>query len=48
MERHFAKKARRASGKNHMKGAGKRTQEDDLRFEVSFERLVIEVTGRSG
>jgi len=40
MERHIAKKARRASGKNHLKGPRKRTQEDDLRFEESFEKLI--------
>ena len=40
MERHLAKKARRASAKNHLKGSHKRTAEDDLRFEESFERLL--------
>lgn len=32
MERHLNKKARRSSGKNHMKGPKKRTEEDDERF----------------
>lgn len=41
MERHLAKKARRASGKNHLKGPKKRDKEDDERFERSFERLVL-------
>lgn len=40
MERHISKKARRASGKNHLKGPGKRTKEDDVRFCEAFERLV--------
>lgn len=40
MERHLAKKARRGSSKNHLKGPRKRTPEDDQRFEESFERLV--------
>lgn len=41
MERHLNKKARRASGKNHLKGPKKRTQEDDDRFRESFEKLII-------
>ncbi len=40
MERHLAKKARRASGKNHLKDPKKRSREDDERFEESFERLI--------
>lgn len=40
MERHINKKARRASGKHHLKGPAKRTEEDDLRFAESFEKLV--------
>lgn len=40
MERHLAKKARRANSKNHLKGPRKRTVEDDDRFETSFEKLV--------
>lgn len=40
MERHLAKKARRASHKNHWKGQKKRTKEDDLRFEKSFLELL--------
>ena len=40
MERHLAKKARRSSSKNHLKGPRKRTAEDDARFEESFERLI--------
>ena len=41
MERHLNKKARRSSGKNHMKGPRKRTEEDDVRFAESFEKLVL-------
>ena len=40
MERHMNKKARRASGKNHMKGPKKRTEDDDILFRQSFEKLV--------
>ena len=41
MIRHLAKKARR-SGKHHLKGPAKRTEEDDKRFAESFERLIQE------
>ena len=41
MERHLAGKARR-SGKHHLKGPAKRTEEDDKRFAESFERLITE------
>lgn len=40
MERHLAKKARRGSSKNHLKGSRKRTAEDDERFAESFERIL--------
>lgn len=40
MERHLSKKARRASGKNHIKGSRKRTQEDNTSFGKSFEKLI--------
>lgn len=40
MERHLAKKARRGKSKNHLKGPRKRTEEDDLRFAESFEKLI--------
>lgn len=39
MERHLAKKARHSS-KHHLKGLAKRTEEDDLRFAESFERML--------
>lgn len=43
MERHLAKKARRGSSKNHLKGPKKRTIEDDERFAESFEKLLYKV-----
>ena len=39
-ERAMAKKARRATGKQQLKGPAKRTKDDDIRFEESFRRLV--------
>ncbi|WP_394926059.1 YaiI/YqxD family protein [uncultured Robinsoniella sp.] len=39
-ERHMSKKARRSSSKFHGKGPRKRTEEDDIRFEEAFRRLV--------
>lgn len=47
MERHMAKKARRGSSKNHMKGPKKRTQEDNKRFEESLKKLIeIQIINR--
>ena len=40
MERHLAQKARRASGKHHLKGPKKRTAADDEAFAASLERLL--------
>ncbi len=40
MERHLAKKARRGARKNHLKKPSKRTEEDNIRFEESFEKLI--------
>ena len=40
MQRHIAKKVRRSSKKNHLKGPAKRREEDDLRFQESFEKLI--------
>ena len=40
MERHLNKKARKASGKNHLKGPRKRTSEDDEHFRESFEKMI--------
>ena len=44
-ERHMAKKARRASHRNHFKGPRKRTEEDNEKFMESLERLVVEING---
>ena len=48
MERHLAKKARRATKKHHLKGPAKRTDEDDKRFEESFERMIQKYTQLKG
>ena len=40
MERHLNKKARRSSHKNHMKGPRKHTEEDNVHFEQSLEKLI--------
>ena len=40
MERHLNKKARGSSHKNHLKGPRKRTEDDDIRFAQSFEKLL--------
>lgn len=40
MERHIARKERRSKSKHHLKGPGRRTKEDDERFEQSFAKLV--------
>lgn len=45
MERHLAKKERRANSKHHMKGPRKRTEEDDVRFAESFEKMVRKALG---
>ena len=42
MDRHLAQKALR-SGKHHLKGPAKRTEEDDRCFAESFERLIAEL-----
>jgi uncharacterized protein YaiI (UPF0178 family) len=43
MDRHFAKKQRMSSSKNHIKGPKKRTKEDDIKFELSFRNLILKV-----
>ena len=49
MERHLNKKARRASGKNHVKGPKKRTPEDDEHFSESFEKMIrMAIQNRKG
>ena len=42
MERHMAKKARRASGKHHLRGPAKFTQDDRSRFREAFSALLDE------
>ena len=48
MERHLNKKVRRSSHKNHMKGPIKRTEEDDVRFAQSFEKLILMARSKEG
>ena len=49
VERHLNKKARRSSGKNHIKGPKKRTPEDDEHFSESFERMIrMAIQNREG
>ena len=43
MARHLSKVARRASNKSHLKGPGKRTEDDNKRFEDSFHTLIKKV-----
>lgn len=45
MDRHLAQKARRSSGKHHLKGPKKRTPEDDANFAASLERLLDVILG---
>ncbi len=45
MERHLAKKARRASNKHHLHGPAKFTEADRQRFSAAFETLITEVLG---
>ena len=48
MERHLNKKARRSSHKNHIKGPKKRTEDDDVRFAQSFEKLILMAKSKEG
>ena len=48
MERHLNKKARRASGKNYMKGPKKRTSVDDEHFSESFEKMIYMAIENNG
>ena len=48
MERHLNKKARRSSHKCHIKGLRKRTEEDDVRFAQSFEKLILMAKSKEG
>ena len=44
-ERHMAKKARRASHKNHLKGPRKRTEKENENFMESLDRLLVRANG---
>lgn len=46
MERHLAKKARRASGKHHLKGSRRRSDEDNLQFKVKLESWITNLLER--
>ena len=49
MERHLNKKARRSSGKNHIKGPKKRIPEEDEHFSESFEKMIhMAIQNREG
>ena len=48
MERHLAKKARRASGKHHLRGPSKFTEEDRQHFSAAFEELISLAIQASG
>lgn len=48
MERHVAKKARRASGKHRLKGPAKRTEEDDKKFEESLKKMICTAAENQG
>lgn len=41
MQRHITKCAKRASSKNHINGPKKRSNEDNIHFAESFEKLVL-------
>ncbi len=43
MDRHLSKKARMSKSKHHLKGPKKRTAQDDVCFEQSFEHLVLSI-----
>lgn len=45
MERHTARKARRASSRHHLRGPAKFSQEDRRRFSQAIEALLEEVYG---
>lgn len=42
MERHLARKERNAKKRRHLRGPAKRTEQDNQRFEESFERLLCD------
>lgn len=48
MERHLAKKARRASGKHHVRGPAKFTEADRQKLAAAFESLIWMVLQENG
>lgn len=48
MERHLAKKARRAKKTNHLKGPSKRSEEDDIHFANALEQLIDRISDSEG
>ena len=48
MERHLIKMARRGSHKNHIKRQRKRTEDADVQFAQSFEKLILMATWSTG
>lgn len=48
MERHAAGKMRRASGKHHLRGPARFTQEDRQRFVAEFEKLILNAMEMAG
>ena len=48
MQRHITKCAKRASSKNHIKGHKKRSNEDNIHFAESFEKLVLLAQTKKG
>ena len=45
--RHIAKVMRNSKKKSHLKGGRKRNTDDDKNFEMSFERLILNVLGKN-
>lgn len=48
MQRYITKCAKRASSKNHIKGSKKRSNEDNIHFAKSFEKLVLLAQTKKG
>lgn len=48
MQRHITKCAKRASSKKHIKGPKKRSNEDNIHFAESFEKLVLLAQTKKG
>ena len=48
MQRHITKCAKRASSKNHINGPKKRSNEDNIHFAESFEKLLLLAQTKKG